>query len=343
MIDIADREELEQYLLKRDIVKKDESYTIKYCKGGVSGTVVLVQTKEKLMIVKQALAQLNTKDVWFCDPNRMNIEYESNRIYHELMPENAPEVYFYDSENYIYGREAVPDGCKMWKEYLMAGKLDFTVAEKSIMTLVQIHNECSRKSDIKELFSNKEIFYGLRISPYFEFTAQKYPELKAYTEQVIKDAMEHDVTLVHGDYSPKNIMVTDNGISVLDYEVAHYGNPAFDLAFFSNHFILKSIKHNLYGKAYLEMLNYMIAIYFKQMDFMDKKKFETSFMRMLSLLMLARIDGKSPVEYLVGDEKRQQFIRDMCMRMIDEQMLVFDQFLASMAAALDEFNKNSEE
>ncbi len=335
MVNIAEKEVLEQYLLERGEIKEKSNYRIKYCKGGVSGTVAFVdRDDEGPLIVKQALSQLKTKDTWLCDPNRMYIEYESNRIYHDLIPQNAPAVYFYDEENYIYGREAVPDGCLMWKEHLMKGQLDFGVAKKSIETLVQVHNECSTRQDIKEMFANKEIFYGLRISPYIEFIVGKYPELQDSAAKIVDETMNQSITLVHGDYSPKNIMVTDSGISVLDYEVAHCGHPAFDLAFFSNHFILKSVKFNRYGTAYLAMLNYMAELYFAQMKFMDKAKFEDSYIRILAMLMLARIDGKSPVEYLVGDKMRQQFVRDLSFRMIRENIHTFAQVYQMLSDAL---------
>ena len=137
MIDIGSKEVLDKYLLDRGIVKPGEEFKTKYFGGGVSGTVAFVEKEDgSSMIIKQALAQLKTKETWLCDPNRMYIECESNRIYHELLPDKAPEVYFYDDENYIYGREAVSEGCPMWKFDLLNGLLDFEVAEKAITTLV---------------------------------------------------------------------------------------------------------------------------------------------------------------------------------------------------------------
>jgi len=253
------------------------------------------------------------------------------------MPENAPEVYFYDKENYIYGREAIPEECLMWKEHLMKGCLNFLTAKKAIETLVKVHNECSRNEDIKKLYADKEIFYGLRISPYFEFVVAKYPELEVFAKKIIKNAMENCITLVHGDFSPKNIMVTDNGISVLDFEVAHYGHPAFDLAFFSAHFLLKGVKYSEYWEAYWTMLKYMLKIYFEKMDYMDRKQLEKAYIEMLSMMLLARIDGKSPVEYLVGDTRRQQLVRDLCFEMIDKKVDNFNDFSELYRSALEGF------
>lgn len=328
MVDISNLQELERYLAEKEYITEGDGHRIHYCKGGVSGTVVFVDRGEKTpMIVKQALAQLKTKEVWECDPNRMGVEYDSNRIYHELMPDNAPEVYFYDEENYIYGREAVPDDCSMWKADLMSGLLDFEVARKSIETLVTVHNRCANDETIAGRFADKGIFYNLRIDPYIHFTVGKHPEYKAQAEAVIDKMMNSAITLVHGDYSPKNIMVVGRGISVLDYEVAHYGHPAFDLAFFTNHFILKSVRFPEYSGAFLAMLRYMLRIYFGRMDFMDKAEMEETTVRTLALLLLARVDGKSPVEYLVGDDEKQQRVRDIVSRVVRENAVNFDHVL----------------
>lgn len=329
MVDIANLQELEDYLLARGYIAAGDGHAIHYCKGGVSGTVVFVERGEKTpMIVKQALAQLKTKEVWECDPNRMGIEYDSNRIYHELMPENAPEVYFYDQENYIYGREAVPDDCVMWKANLMDGLLDFEVARKSIETLVTVHNRCAGNPEIAERFADKSIFFGLRIDPYIRFTARKYPAYKDQAAWIEDRMLNSGISLVHGDYSPKNIMVIGRGISVLDYEVAHYGHPAFDLAFFANHFILKSIRFPEYAGAFIDMLRYMLSIYMDNMVYMDKREMEETTVRTLAFLMLARVDGKSPVEYLVGNEAGQQMVRDIALEIMDTNASSFSEVIA---------------
>ncbi|HHW11397.1 MAG TPA: phosphotransferase [Firmicutes bacterium] len=320
MIDISNQKILEEYLRQRKLISDADGFKLEYCKGGVSGTVVYVERPGKPLIIKQALAKLKVKETWLCDPNRMNIEYESNKIYHELMPENAPEVYFYDEENYIFGREAVPAGCTMWKADLLDGLLDFKIAQKAIETMAVVHKECAGDPAVAAKFADKKIFYDLRISPYIVFTVGKHPQLQAYADRVSTELMEREITLVHGDYSPKNIMVVGRGIKVLDYEVAHYGHPAFDLAFFSNHFILKAVKNPQFAQAYLNMLAYMIGLYFDRVDYMDRTELESCYIRTLALLMIARVDGKSPVEYLTAEPEKQELVRRMTFGLVAEKI-----------------------
>lgn len=324
MLNISDKEKLQTYLLDKGVINETDGYSITYCKGGVSGTVAFVYAGDKPIIIKQALAQLKTKEKWLCDPNRMKAEYESNAIYNKLMPENAPKVFFYDEENYIYGREAAPENCSMWKTDLLGGVLDFEVAKKSIESLVEVHNYCADNNQVADMFKDKQIFYGLRISPYIEFIVKKYPQLESFANPICKDLMESNISLVHGDFSPKNIMVGERKIWILDYEVAHYGHPAFDLAFFSNHFILKSIKHKQWAAAYMNMLTYMLDIYFNKESYMDKKILEATFIKILSLLMIARVDGKSPAEYIT-DENDKDIVRQSGFSIINNNILRYEE------------------
>jgi len=308
ILNLADPDVLGAFLLEKGIVRDGEEYTARYCGGGVSCTVCFVSAAGGEYILKQGLERLKVAETWLCDPNRMDAEQQANRIYHELVPDCAPQVYGYDPDNYIYWREAVPDSWRMWKSDLLAGKLDFAAADKVIRAMLKIHSECARRDDVRERFADKNIFYYLRVSPYIEFILKKYPELEEYARPLIRALMDSSITLVHGDFSPKNIMTDGNGVSILDFEVAHYGHPAFDLAFFSNHFILKAIKNRQWAPSYMNMLDCMIGTYFSGVDYMDKAELESVYVKVLMLLMIARVDGKSPVEYLT-DEADKDLVR----------------------------------
>ncbi|MCL2619156.1 MAG: phosphotransferase [Defluviitaleaceae bacterium] len=321
MIDISSRDVLEQYLLDKQHIQPGDDCTITYCGGGVSGTVAFVRVNGRDMIVKQALAKLKVAEEWLCDPNRMQIEMKSNEVYHRHVPENVPEVYFYDHDNYIFGREAAPEHAVMWKSNLMEGRLDFVVAEKVMRSLVTVHNECSKDAEVAEFFADKTIFHDLRISPYLKFILNKHPQLTEYSQPIIDELMNSAITLVHGDYSPKNVMQDERKVYLLDFEVAHYGHPSFDLAFLSNHLILKSVHKREFGAAYLSMLDHVLNLYFGEMTFMDKQAMEASYLKLLPLLMIARVDGKSPVEYLVGNAQKQQLVRDMAYALINNKVL----------------------
>ena len=318
MIDISNEVILRDYLDARGVTQKEEPATIKYFTGGVSGIVAFVESEKKMMIVKQALEKLKVKADWFSDPSRMVIEKNSNEVYHRLVPEHAPAVYFYDEENYIYGREAVPEDSVMWKTDLMEGLLDFHIAEQSIQALAEVHEKCAFSEGIAETFGDNSFFENLRISPYLERVVEVYPRLNEYTAPLIHRLMNEKQTLIHGDFSPKNIMVTSRKACILDFEVAHYGHASFDLAFFANHFLLKSVWNKLLRDSFLNMLEYMMNIYFSSVRFTDAAILEKQTIELLALMLLARVDGKSPVEYLT-DEVDRELVRKCAFLIVDEK------------------------
>ena len=62
--------------------------------------------------------------------------------------------------------------------------------------------------------------------------ARVYPNLKKIVEKINRDYKYFSSTLVHGDFSPKNILISNKKIIYLDAECCNYGDPVFDLVFF---------------------------------------------------------------------------------------------------------------
>ncbi|MDR1317721.1 MAG: phosphotransferase, partial [Spirochaetales bacterium] len=275
--------------------------------------------------------------LWECDPNRMIIEHKALEVYARLVPQCVPAPVFYDADNYIMCRQAAPEECPMWKTQLLEGVLDFRIAQKSIETIVTVHNKTAADEEIRTTFGATDIFYSLRINPYIEFTVAKYPEFKKTADMVNQMLLNEKIALVHGDYSPKNILVSGENIFVLDMEVAHFGHPAFDLAFFLNHFLLKSIKNKMWSGAYLTMLSYMVNIYLNTITCINAQEMETLTVRTLAFLFLARVDGKSPAEYITA-EKDKNLIRKIARVILKENLKSFEEVISLVKAELNARN-----
>jgi len=173
--------------------------------------------------------------------------------------------------------------------------------------LSQIHSQ-SHKIDeqVKAGFSDQKYFIQLRIDPFHRFLINKYPELSAEINGLIEELTEQRTCLVHGDFSPKNMLVEMSGrIVLIDYEVAHWGNPVFDLAYCLGHLMLKAWHLNKPAEI-LELISVFIANY---------KGRVSNLLPHLGLMLLARMDGKSPVNY-IQDESLKQIIRDKAINWI---------------------------
>lgn len=297
---------LSAWLLDHDLAAQDEPLRISFLDGGVSCTAALIETGKRLLLFKQALPRLKVKGDWYCDPSRMRVEMEANAVWHSIVPESVPDVMYYDPEDHIFIREAAPASCVMWKTHLLAGRLDFGVATAAMRSLALVHTACADDAALCQRFADKQFFYDLRIQPYLECVAKAHPQVAESCSAIVQALMEASVTLVHGDFSPKNILVDEQRIWVLDYEVAHYGHPAFDLAFFFNHFLLKVVKNPERTGALGNLMRNMSATYSSTVQGLDKKEIMADTLALLPLLLLARVDGKSPAEYLTTEAERDR-------------------------------------
>jgi aminoglycoside phosphotransferase (APT) family kinase protein len=112
--------------------------------------------------------------------------------------------------------------------------------------------------------------------------------------------------LVHGDFSPKNILQGASGPVILDAECAWFGDPAFDVAFVLNHLLLKGAWRPQWRMRYVEAFASLERAYFAHARWEPAEALAARIAALLPALMLARIDGKSPVEYLQSEVEKDE-------------------------------------
>ncbi|MEX2525273.1 MAG: aminoglycoside phosphotransferase family protein [Gammaproteobacteria bacterium] len=291
--------------------------------GGVSSDIYRLDIDADSYCLKQALPKLKVDIDWYADTNRSYYEFEWLHFAHSINNNNTPKLIAYERETGFILMEYLPPECyPVWKKQLLDGAVDPGFAARVGMETARIHAHAHDNPYIKDLFQTGAMFHQLRIEPYLLYTGQRYEDLrirKAF--MTLADSLrETHITLIHGDVSPKNILVGPGGPVFLDAECAFYGDPAFDLSFCLNHLLLKSIrKAELYGK-YTDAYKNLVAAYLKHVTWEDRDLFVSRCLKLLPALMLARIDGKSPVEYITL-EKQKQLIRRFCTTRLYESSL----------------------
>ena len=290
--------------------------------GGVSNVVVRVDAPGESggLVLKQSLPRLRVEQEWLADQKRIYHEAASLRYLAEVLPTSAlPKVVHEDRANYLFVMTAAPDEGVNWKDALLAGNVDPAVAKRVGALLGQIHQHSSvtddRIPEELEQFADQSALGGfvqLRIDPYHRATAAVHPELADAIEIEAQRMLNRRLALVHGDYSPKNVIVVGSGAAaeafLLDFEVAHLGNPVFDLAFMLNHLALKAIHKPQLADEYNAAARSFWSAYLDNAGACaaDVARFERETVRQLGVLLLARMDGKSPAEYITGDHQKQQ-------------------------------------
>ena len=283
-----------------------DDYKICELGGGVSNTVLLVEGGGERFVLKQALEKLRVKDDWFSDRRRIFRESAALRwLKPELTPGSVPEIRFEDRENFLFAMSAAAPGSQTWKAQLLRGCIDPEIAARIARMLAVICRASWRNRDCEALFGDQTVFDQLRIDPYYRTTAARHPDLKQNFQQVMDDSSARRFCLVHGDWSPKNFLVAGEQVMAIDFEVIHYGDPAFDSAFMLNHLLLKSFYRPQSSRRLAEVARVFWDTYSSALP-REAEWIESATLRHLGCLLLARIDGKSPAEYLQDPELRER-------------------------------------
>jgi aminoglycoside phosphotransferase (APT) family kinase protein len=297
--------------LRHDGRVRDPQTTLTPLKGGVSSDIYLVQDGANLFVVKRALAKLRVKDHWIADVSRNANEEAYLRHVSRFMPEAVPQLLFANPRAGYFAMEYLGESFESWKDLLLAGKCVSSHAARAGEILGTIHQKTAGHAGTWKRFDTTDGFHQLRTEPYLLTTGSRHADLDALFQEEAKRLEATRECLVHGDFSPKNILIKDRRMVLLDCEVAWYGDPAFDVAFLLNHFFLKALYHAPRDPGFIYLIKEFWHAYHLERSALNPD-WETRVTRLLLMLMLARIDGKSPVEYL--DSTRKDFVRSFVHR-----------------------------
>lgn len=301
---MLDESSVFSYLTERRLLLTDSflgNATVEVLTGGVSCVVLAVTTDEREIVVKQALPELKTKAKWVADQRRAIVEADAMQVYHSITPENVPELIDCDEANFTLTMSRLPRSCTNWKVDLLEGRIHPEMGERIGRVLAAWHNATAADSNIKAKFMEGELFEQLRVSPFYRAVAGKNEYLQTIINTLIDEITTEKIALVHGDFSPKNILATaEQSPVVLDFEVAHTGNPVFDLAFLSAHLLCKIIATDVQGDK--ELLAVTANGFFNAYQQSSRVTICQNLPKHISLIALARVEGVSPVNYLSAEQ-----------------------------------------
>lgn len=296
-----------------DVLKKNNVVSKQHAKatpltGGVSCEIYLIEDQETRFVAKRALAQLKVEQEWFANTDRNVFEQRYLSYVGEHFPQYVPKLLASLEKEQLFTMEYLPEEFKDWKKRLLAGEITSENANKhaSLMgkALAEIHSISWGDNEVSAQFESDDNFKQLRLEPYFESLIAVHPDRAAEIQSLINQIKETKQCLVHGDYSPKNILVSENEIKIVDCEVAWYGDACFDVAFMLHHLLLKAIHFN--NSTFSELGKSFLDTYLATLPAEQRSCLSLSHLTRLTLyLMLARLDGKSPVEYLDQEERNQ--------------------------------------
>ncbi len=272
--------------------------------GGVSCDVWRVAIGGKPdIVVKRALPKLRVAAEWRAPAERASTEADWFTLVAGIDPRLVPEVLGEDRAHHFFAMEYLPaETHRLWKAELAEGRADAAFATRAGECLAHIHAATANREDVAHDFAHDAQFHALRLEPYLLHSAKKHGDVAPRIRTLADGVARARTALMQGDISPKNILIGPDGPVFLDAETACYGDPAFDLAFCLNHVLLKGVWHPEYRDRYLDSFAALSDAYLDNVTWEAPEDIERRTAALIPALLLARIDGKSPVEYLTEEE-----------------------------------------
>jgi aminoglycoside phosphotransferase (APT) family kinase protein len=308
-LDIEQSDALIAYLRARDA----QVESVRVLAGGVSSRAVYVRlTDGREWVLKQSLAKLRVAVDWFSDPERIHNEARALRWLARLTPPGSvPEFIFEDVEAHVLAMSAVPQPHETWKTRMLSGGLNPAHAEAFGALLGTIHRGAAAHIEALRAEFGLGFFESLRVEPYYRYTATQVDEARDFLHDLIANTLAQSLTLVHGDYSPKNVLIYQGRLVLLDHEVAHVGDPAFDVGFGMTHLLSKAhhlaVQRSAFADAAVRCWTaYAAALGDSALGDVGWAELERRAVRHTLACLLARVAGRSPLEYLTPEAKSRQ-------------------------------------
>jgi 5-methylthioribose kinase len=335
-LDIEREQDLVAYLRATQRITEQERVEVKVLAGGVSNRTVWVRRESgESWVLKQALAKLRVKVDWFSDPRRVEREALGLQWLAKLAPAGTiTPLVFEDPDNHLLAMQAVPEPHENWKSMLLRGGVETPHVEQFAQILSCIHRKGSEQRDeLHQVFDDRSFFESLRLEPYYLYTAEQEPRAAPFLMDLVEQTRATQLTLVHGDYSPKNILVREGKLILLDHEVIHFGEPAFDVGFAMTHLLSKANHlpnhhEKLSDAARLFWQTYRLGI--AGVDW--AAMVEPRCVRHTLGCLLARVAGRSPLEYLTQEQKQRQ--QRIVLDLTDRTPETMDQLVLAFTSAL---------
>ena len=263
--------------------------------GGVASDVRVVETPEGPLVIKRALSKLKVAAEWFSDPARSMVEVAAIDAFGGIAgKDTVPEIVWVRPADNCFAMRLVDARLRNWKADLMDGRVDPATAHRVGEILGLFHAGSAGSPDLARKFGDLRFFRELRVEPFFDHVTARKPELATRIREIAQAMLARRQALVHGDYSPKNILADGRDVVILDFEVTHWGDPRFDVGFCLAHLMLKSTLAEGHPARMRDAIDRFLEAYrCHGLPILD-----AGLAHVTGCLLLARLFGKSPADYL---------------------------------------------
>lgn len=338
LLNIEDGDALRRYLVATGRLEPAEWRGASRLDGGVSNrTVRVVRPGKRNWILKQSLEELRVPGEWRSPRSRVFREAAGLRWLEEHLPSGAvPDFLFEDRDRFLFAMTEVPEPRANWKKRLLDGDLDVRRVERAADLLAAIHRAgaVGRGAGVPELFFDRSVLESLRLDPYYRVTARRVEPARSFLEELADRTLEREESVVHGDFSPKNLLVGPEGLVLLDHEVIHVGDPGLDVGFFLAHLGSKAHHVRAHRREFVRAARRFWRRYAEAAgDREGRADLEVRSVRHLAGCLLARAAGTSKLEYLAESARRRQI--EAVLALLPDLPDTIPAFVAAFADEID--------
>jgi aminoglycoside phosphotransferase (APT) family kinase protein len=331
-----DADPIVEALRRMGLAAPGEAVALTPLAGGVSSDIYRAELASGPVCVKRALPKLKVAADWRAPTERNRYEVGWLRFAATVVPDAVPPVLGADDVALAFAMPWLPpERYPVWKSLLRDGVVEPAFAGQVGSALAAIHAASAGRADLAREFATDANFHAIRLEPYLEATGREHPDLAAALAALVARTASTRLALVHGDVSPKNVLAGPRGPVFLDAECAWYGDPAFDLAFCLNHLLLKGVWRPTHRRAYHACFVALRQAYAAGVSWEPASGVLERAAALLPALMLARVDGKSPVEYIrtpANHDAVRQFARERVARPPGDPLGMASDWLAHLDA-----------
>jgi aminoglycoside phosphotransferase (APT) family kinase protein len=300
-------EAVRETLRNMGLLSPHEQFACEPLSGGVSSDIWRIRVGERQYCLKRALPRLKVSQLWEAPVSRNRFEWLWFRAAGAICPDCVPNLIAHDPTAGLFVMDYLDcESFPVWKNQLRDGIVNDNTAAHVAERLATIHAATCNDERVPGEFATDDAFFAIRLEPYLVATGRVHSDLADQLQSIVQVTASTKRALVHGDVSPKNILVGPRGPVFLDAECAWFGDPAFDVAFCLNHLLLKCLWRPQHAKAYLACFDRFSAVYLRGVSWELRASIEARIARLLPALFLARIDGKSPIEYVTGERDKNR-------------------------------------
>jgi aminoglycoside phosphotransferase (APT) family kinase protein len=291
------------YLAENGVVETQMA-SVETVEGGVSSDVFFVESPGGSWVVKQALTRLKVAQEWDASPARIITEAAALRLAGRLMPGGVPPVALVDADRFVLVEERAPRRFGDWRTELLGGGTQHSVLTAARLgeVLATLHSLTFGDATLHRDFGDIESFIALRIDPFHKTVAARLPDLAERLMELADQLIDCRICLVHGDFSPKNVLADGGSLWVIDWEVAHVGNPVFDVAFLLAHLVCKTAHAPQSAQLYRDCAQRFLTSYHNHIRG-ELRPDPSGLIQHTAAVVLARTDGKSPAAYLTSAQR----------------------------------------